>query len=789
MKISYNWLKDYIQLAEEPSRLAERLSLAGLEVEEVLEKKLDFPDVVVGRVVNVEKHPNADKLKVCQVDIGDLQLKIVCGAPNVSKGQIVPAATVGASLPNGLKIHKAKIRGVLSEGMVCSKAELGLEEKSDGIWVLPENLSLGKPVGQALKLETDYILDIGVTPNRPDCLSHLGIAREVAALTNQKVKKPPVQLKETNAKDEIEIIIDSPEGCPRYSARIIKNVTIGESPAWLSRRLEAVGMRPVNNIVDITNYVLLETGHPLHAFDYDLIAGKKIIVREAKSGETFTTLDNKERKLETGTVLICDADKPVAIGGIMGGVNSEVSHNTKNILLESAYFNPESIQISSRHLALSTEASQRFERGADPEGNIYALDKAAQLIAQLTGGKISGGITDSYPKKHKPHFIKLKCERINRLLGTDLSKAAITKLLESIELSVKNDEVKIPSFRPDLHETADLAEEVARLYGLENIIPKQNFQISYDIKNNDFDLFIDQLKTDLCGMGLQEVITSSMVNREFWDKTSPEKLYPLFNPISKDLDGLRNSLIPSLVQVVQFNRNRKTGDLKIFEINRIFNAPDKLDQQPCEEVHLGIALSGNRDGSLWNSSHKLVDFFDIKGFVEAICDKISLDNWNFISYSDSYIQGGGAALQIGQKNIGILGRLHEHLQKLFELDEDIYVAELNVSQLYNHRKIIRKYQPIPKYPGVERDLALIIDEDIEAENIEKEIKERAGKLLMQLEIFDIFRGKQIPEGKKSLAFRLGFQSTERTLTEEEINTLVNKIYKGIQESFHAKLRE
>jgi phenylalanyl-tRNA synthetase beta chain len=363
------------------------------------------------------------------------------------------------------------------------------------------------------------------------------------------------------------------------------------------------------------------------------------------------------------------------------------------------------------------------------------------------------------------------------------------KLLESIELTVKDEMVHIPSFRPDLLEIADLAEEVARLYGLENIVPRKEFQISYDVRINEFDQFIDEFKTELCGMGLQEVITSSMVNQEFWGTISSEKLCSLYNPISKDLDGLRSSLIPSLAEVVQFNRNRKTGDLKLFEINRVFYAPKHADEQPREEVHLGIAFCGNRDGSLWNSSHKAVDFFDIKGFIEAICDKISLDNWNFISYSDSYIQESGLALRLGRKNIGILGRLHEQLHKLFEIDEDVYVAELNITEFFNYRKTVKKYQPIPRYPGIERDLALIIDEEVEAEKIETLIRKKGGDLLSELEIFDIFRGKQIPAGKKSIAFRLVFQSEKRTLTEEEINTLLDKIYKGVQKAFQAKLRE
>jgi len=483
MKISYNWLKEYLDLKIDPRQLADRLSLIGLEVEEVIESKFDFPQVVVGQVLNVEPHPHADKLSLCQVTTGDEELTIVCGAPNVHAGQVVPIAKIGAVLSQGLKIHKTKIREVESEGMICSRAELGLEEHSEGIWVLSDNLPVGVPLDKALQLETDYIFDIAVTPNRPDCLSHIGIAREVGALVNQQVKIPAIQLQETgqNAAEQIEIEIKTPAGCPRYSARVIRNVRIGESPSWLVRRLEAVGMRPINNIVDITNYVLLETGHPLHAFDYDLIQGKKIIVRESHQAEKFTTLDDKERILNEGTVLICDAKEPVAIGGIMGGLNSEVGTQTQHVLLESAYFTPESIQISARYLGLSTEASQRFERGADPNGNIYALERAAQLMSELAGGEILKGVVDAYPKVIEKRVIPLQVEQINNLLGTSLTKQEMRDILEGIDLKVEGNQITVPTFRPDLHGVADIAEEVARHYGLDHIEPRNQFLIDYNV--------------------------------------------------------------------------------------------------------------------------------------------------------------------------------------------------------------------------------------------------------------------------------------------------------------------
>ncbi len=791
MKISYNWLKDYLPLNEDPYQIGEKLSLTGLEVEEIIEKKLDIPNVVVGKVLSSEKHPNADKLSVCRVDVGDEELTIVCGAPNVAPGQTVPVAKVGALLPIGMKIRKSKIRGVESVGMICSEEELGLAEHSDGIWVLPDTLPIGVPLAQALQFETDYILDISVTPNRPDCLSHIGVAREVGAIIGKPIQKPEVQLSEMDqpAADYIKIRIDTPEGCPRYAARVIRNIRVGESPAWLVQRLEAVGMRSINNVVDVTNYVMMETGHPLHAFDYDLIRGGQIIVRESVEGEKFTTLDDKEHTLKAGTVLICDAERPVAIGGIMGGLNSEVNQNTVNILLESAYFKPESIQRSARYLDIHSEASQRFERGADPNGVLYALDRAAQLIAELAGGEVLKGAVDEYPRKIEPKRIPLKTEQINRLLGTNLSAKEMSEILERIELRVEDGEVVVPTFRPDLERVADLAEEVARLYGLDNIPAKEQTVIQYRIPRNELDFFADRLREILTGMGIQEVITNSMINREVWEKLTGKPIYPILNPISRDMDGMRNSLLPSLAQVIQHNRNRQIKDLRIFEINRTFHPGSSLNEQPKEVLRLAIAITGKRDGNVWYSTHQDVDVYDIKGIMEALLDKISLDNYRFIYYSDSVLESPALQIVAGNEELGMLGELNHEIASFYEIDDSVFVAELNVSNLLENRRTDKKYQPIPRFPYIDRDLALVVDQELEAGKLIELIRQKGGKLLSRVEIFDIYRGKQIPPDKKSVALRLIFQSPERTLKEEEVNRTMTKIIKAVEATFQAKLRE
>ena len=790
MKISYNWLQDYVDLKTKPQDLANQLSLSGLEVEEIIEKTLDYPGVVVGRVLSVEDHPNADKLKICKVDTGKKQSSIICGAPNVAKGQTVPVALVGAVLPTGLKIKKVKIRDVLSEGMICSEAELGLSDNSEGIWVLDDSLKIGEPLHKALQFKSDYIFDLAVTPNRPDCLSHIGIAREVAALTQQKLRRPKVQLNEAkeSASSQIKIQIETPKGCPRYSARVLKNVTVGDSPRWLVDRLEGVGLRSINNIVDVTNYVLMETGHPLHAFDLGLIEGKKIIVRESGDGEKFTTLDDQERSLKKGTVLICDAKKPVAIGGIMGGQNSEVNLETKNILLESAYFQPESIQISARYLGLSTEASQRFERGADPNGNIYALDRAAQLIREVAGGEIQNGVVDAYPTKIHSRKIPLELAKINNLLGTQFSKTQVKKILESIELQFENDMILIPTFRPDLSTSTDLAEEVARLYGLDNIEASNKIKIDYDIHFNELDIFIDNLKDTLTGFGLQEIITGSMINSEVWEKLTGEKIYPVLNPISKDMDGLRNSLIPSMAMTLQYNRNRQIKNLKLFEINRVFIPPQKANALPSEDTKLVIGLLGKREFEMWFSNHQDNDFYDIKGLVEAIAHKISLDNWQFISYSAFALEGDGLGLQSKDETLGFLGKLKYKIASFFEIEEDVFVAEISVTSLFKHLRREKKYTPIPRFPSVERDLALIVDQNIESGSIAELIYSEGGNLLKKLELFDIYSGAQIEANKKSVGFRLTFQSRERTLTEDEVTKLLDKILRSLEKKFEAKLR-
>lgn len=791
MKISYNWLSEYVDIPQTPDDLAEALSLVGFEVDDVEHIGGDLDGVVVGRVMSRDNHPNADKLSVCAVDVGaEAPLSIICGAPNVAAGQTVAVATIGATLPNGMAIRKARIRGVSSHGMICSEAELGFSDDSDGIWVLGDDLPLGVPLARALSIRKDAVLDIGVTPNRPDALSHIGIAREVAAMTGNPLRKPEVSVPESEeaAADHVAVDIECPDGCPRYAARLIRGVTIGPSPDWMAQRLLAVGMRPINMVVDITNYVMLETGHPMHAFDYHRLAGGRIVVREAREGETFVTLDDKERTLRAGTVMICDAEKAVAIGGIMGGQNSEVGDDTTDILLESAYFHPDSIRRSQRYLGIHSEAAQRFARGADPNGALYAMERATQLFAELAGGTVARGVVDAYPAPVKPRRIHLDAERINRLLGTDLSAAAMGDLLAKIDIAVTDDTVIAPTFRPDLERTADLAEEVGRLYGYDNIPTAALSVQPYDNPGNPFDDFIDELKGIMAGAGLQEVQTNSMIAVAEYEALTGQPVYPILNPISADLDGMRNSLVPGLLNVIRWNQNRQVADLRIFELGRIFEHPGSTRTAPKEHRRLVAALAGRRVGDVWHGSSQVFDFFDVKGLFEFLRSKFSLDNIQLFDYDNFAVENQVLAIRSGAVELGYMGQVTGSLQRHFDVETPVFILDLDVTALYELRRTGRQYTEIPRYPFVERDLAVVVDRALPVGEVLDAARREAGRYLTRLVLFDIYSGKQIAGDKKSIAFRMRFQSAEKTLTEGEVSEATDRVLKTLESTFNATLR-
>ncbi len=792
MKVSYNWLKDYVKSDLSPYVLAEKLTMVGLEVEEVTPLLPVFNGVSVGLVIKVEKHPNADKLSVCEVDTGKDQLQVICGAPNIAKNQHIAFAPPGTQLPNGLTIKKAKIREIESFGMICSEEELGLEEKSSGIWVLPDDYPIGADLYRLLSPTQDYVLDISITPNRPDAMSMIGVAREVAAVLSTNFNTPAFKSPEISekAKDFVTIKIESPDGCPRYAARIIRNVKPGPSPRWMADRLKAGGIRPINNIVDITNYVLLELGQPLHAFDLSQITGSKIIVRESKTDEKFITLDEKERELPPKTVMICDVDKAVAIGGIMGGLNSEVSENTKNILLESAYFNPLSIGRASKILGLSSEASQRFERGVDPNGIPFACDRAAFLMASLAGGEVLKDIVDAYPKKYTNKKIHVRPKRVNHLLGTHLDDSTITSILGRLNIQYENETALIPTFRPDLEREVDLIEEVARLINFDHIPVKEHTAIEYDIKPNKDELIHQMLKTEIREQGYYEVITNSMVAYRELREIDNGDFIKVMNPISDDMNVMRRSLIPGLLKVAAYNINRSAVDLHLFEHGRVF-LNSNIGSPESQPYYISGLIHGSRRRPGWFEGVSSVDFYDIKGSVETYLEKIFLDKYEFILYDNTvyFDQDQVLGVKIGKNQLGQFGLIKEEISRHFDIHSNVFGFEFSVDLLKEHLNFTQFFEMFSRFPFIEKDLSFVIESDLNARALEDLIYQSGRPLVKHVEIFDLFQSKQLGESKKSIAFRIRFQSSERTLNEKEVGKIFNKIISDAESSMNAKLRE
>lgn len=792
MKITYKWLNDYIDLDLSPQELADALTNVGFEVEELTPLLQPFSGVVVGIVETVSKHPDANKLSVCTVSDGTETFQVICGAANVAEGQRVPFAKVGARLPGNFKIKKAKIRGVESFGMICSKEELGLEKKSEGIWAFEQADAPGTDVYEMLNRTPDYIYDFFITPNRPDCLSLIGMAREVSAITGKPLKKPQIAVTEDNSvsiSDFIKVHIHDTDGCPRYSARVIRNVTIAPSPEWMQQRLEAVGIRPINNIVDITNYVLMEMGQPLHAFDLQTIKGKEIHVRASNAGEKFTTLDDKERLLPEQTVMICDAQRPVAIGGIMGGQNSEVSPETRDILLESAYFKPTRIAFAGKKMGLSSEASQRFERGTDPNNVLNALNRAASLMADLAGGTVVQGIDDVYPQEIKPTQVPFNPEKINQLLGTTFSRATIEDILKRLHLTVNSGFVEAPTFRVDLKIGVDLAEEVARMVNLSDLPTNETTEINYEIPQPEIEKRINFVRNKMLEMNVQEAFSASMLKQSEAALFQNGELIKILNPISDDLTTMRPSLIPGLLRAANHNINRSISDVRLFETGRIFTnyRENTLPEQPYS---LAMILTGNRHPEDWNGTSVPVDFYDIKGYLENFVSKIALDNFAFILYDKSsyFLKTETVALTVNDLVVGFCGRIDPDVCDSFGIEQPVYAFELNLDALADHIQYDRHYRPISRFPYSERDMALVLDEAIPAADILKEIRSHAGKLLHYLEVFDVFKGGSVPEGKKSIALRLRFQSMERTLSDKEVDKLFRNLIKRMEKTFNASLR-
>jgi len=799
MRVTYNWLRDYVDLDLSPEDLAERLTMVGLEVEEIEDRYTYLDQVVAARVAAVEDHPRSNHLKVCRVETDRDSFQVVCGAPNVAPGLVSPLALVGTQLAGG-PVSEAEIRGVHSIGMLCSEAELMVGPDAGGIMVLPETARPGQKLKEVLGL-ADWAFEVGVTPNRPDCLSVIGLAREVAGILGQKMKYPKIDLIEAEERieDQTSVTILSPEHCPRYVARVIRGVKIGPSPFWMVDRLAGVGLRSINNVVDITNFVLMEVGQPLHSFDMDRLDERRIVVQTAKAGQRFVTLDGMERILSSDMLLICDARQGVALAGIMGGLNSEIVPETTNVLLESAYFNPVGIRRTSKALGLSTEASFRFERGIDPDGCLFAADRAAALMAALAGGRISSGLIDAYPKVQPKTIVPFSPARCNAFLGTGFEPEPMVRTLEGIELKISGSGedrvVDVPSFRVDLTREVDLFEEVARLSGYdqvpatlpparaETLIPDPSLRLRSEIRNI------------LEGLGLSEVVTYSFIFEGFADKLNlPQdderrETVRIINPLSDEQSLMRTTLVPSLLETLRRNQAFKVEDVSIFEIGKGYFRRDG-QELPDERLQVGGLMTGSRTGLSWYDQIRPVDFYDVKGVIEDLLESLKTTEPSFdrLALPAYYDEAASARVSVNGRTVGWLGRLAPAAAASFDLRETPFIFELELSPLLDIRQAAPRFSPLPRYPSVERDIALVLDREIEAGQILEYISGLGEEYLTDVALFDAYEGPQVGQGARSLAFRLTYRSGEKTLTDEEVNAVHKKITERLIQTFSAKLR-
>lgn len=803
MFVSYKWLSEYVDLDGMPAKeLAEKITRSGIEVEGVEVLGEGIKGVVIGHVLEKEQHPNADKLNVCQVDIGEEEpVQIVCGAPNVDKGQKVAVAKVGAVLPGNFKIKKAKLRGEASNGMICSLQELGIESKlvakeyAEGIFVFPNEVTPGEDALLQLNLD-DEVLELGLTPNRSDCLSMLGVAYEVAALLDKEVKFPNVEVEEAaeRAEDWITVSIEAKEDNPIYIARIVKNVKIGPSPLWMQTRLMAEGIRPHNNVVDITNYILLEYGQPLHAFDYERLGSKEIVVRRAQDGEKFVTLDDAERTLSSEHLLITNGKEGVALAGVMGGANSEVEDDTTTVLIESAYFDGQRVRQASKDHGLRSEASARFEKGVDPNRLQAAADRAAQLMAQYAGGEVLAGSVVAGEINLEPKVVAVTLEKLNRVLGTSLEAPEVEDIFRRLKFEVKTDNgafiVTVPTRRGDITIPEDLVEEVARLYGYDRLPTTVPVGATYPGGLTDYQKKRRAVRQFLEGAGLNQAITYTLTSgkkaKEYaLDSREPIKLAM---PMSEEHAYLRLSMIPQLLGAVAYNNARQMDSIALYEVGNIF-LKTAAGELPEEQEHVAGAITGLWEENLWQGEKKPVDFFVAKGILEGLFAKLGL--LERITFKKAEVAGmhpgRTAAVELDGQVIGFVGQVHPQQAKELDIKE-VYVFELKLSPLFAAETAPVAYQPIPRFPSITRDIALVVDTNVEAGQLKAIIEEAGGKLLKDAHVFDLYEGEHVEAGKKSIAFSLKYFDPEKTLTDEEVVKVHNGVLDALKEKVNAELR-
>lgn len=808
MKISYNWLKQFINIDWDAEKTGELLTDLGLEIEgiDIYESvKGGLKGIVIGEVLTCVQHPNADRLKVTTVDIGaDAPVQIVCGAPNVATGQKVPVATIGTTLytteGEAWKIKKGKIRGEESHGMICAEDELGLGESHDGIMVLDTKLKVGTFVSKVFEIENDEIFEIGLTPNRADAMSHHGVARDLKAGLLQKeiqleLITPSVSSFHVDARSlKIDVDVQDKENAPRYCGVTITGLKVDASPSWLQHRLKSIGLSPINNIVDITNYVLHELGQPLHAFDANKITGNKIEVKTCNAGTKFTTLDDVERVLHEDDLMICDAEKPMCIAGVFGGINSGVTEGTTSIFLESAYFNPVSVRKTAKRHGLNTDASFRFERGIDPNITEYALKRAALMIVEIAGGEISSDISDTYVNKINDFEVRLSFDNAKKLIGEEIPRETIKSILTSLEIKVNNVTetglgLTVPAYRNDVQREADIIEEILRVYGYNNVgtTEKLNASISNSKRFEDYKLQ-NIIGNQLASQGFYEIMANSLTTPKYMELTeqlNADYNVEMLNPLSNDLSVMRQSLLFSGLEAVCYNINRKRSDLKLFEFGKTYHQyPDKRE----EDKHLSLFVTGNISEERWNTVVTPSDFFYIKGTVETILQRLGLNRLKS-SPIKSDVFSEGMSFSLGKKNIVDFGLVKKSVLKHFGISQNVLFADFNwdnVLEMAKHNSI--KFKPIPRYPEVRRDFALLIDNTVSFENIYTIAKQTEKQLLKNVNLFDVYEGKNLPEGKKSYAVSFILQDEHKTLTDKQIDKIMSKLQSNFESKLGAELR-
>ncbi|MFC4766945.1 phenylalanine--tRNA ligase subunit beta [Effusibacillus consociatus] len=809
MKISYKWLQEYIDLGADmtPEKLADLLTNHGIPVEVIEPLNKGIKDVVVGHVLHTEQHPNADRLRVCTVDVGGPEkLQIVCGAPNVKPGQKVACAVVGAELPGGVKIKRAKLRDVESQGMLCSASELGMDikllpkEQTEGLYILPEDTPVGESMLRVLGLD-DVVMELELTPNRADCLNYRGVAYEVAAILGKKPKfvEEPSTKQTGSVESPVKVRIESPN-CTQYAAQVVKGIQVKPSPLWLQMRLLAVGVRPINNIVDVTNYVMFEYGQPLHAFDLSEINESTIVVRQAKENENLVTLDGQERSLDPSMLVIADPKRAVGLAGVMGGENSEVRDTTTDIVLESACFEAGTTRQTGKKLGLRSEAQMRFEKGIDPAVMRPALKRAAALIAELGGGELVGTAAELVQQQAEPLHLQLRVSRTNQVLGTSLSDDTIEVLLRKLGFEtsrVDNDTISVvvPTRRPDITREIDLIEEVARLHGYDKIgttMPEGVLSQGGLTSQQRLRRTIRELLT---GMGLFEVLTYSFTNPTWMEPLGLEedsplrKQLPLALPMSDERKVLRTTILPSLVEVVQYNLNRKNLDLALFEIGKVFVTKElPVTELPSEDVKVTGIFTGNFGPLAIGEKARKVDFYTVKGIVESLLRNLGIPDARYQPVTVPGMHPGRtASIEAKGIMIGYVGSLHPSAEEAWDLKETFYF-ELNLAALEKAVEPKIEFRALPKFPAIERDLAVVVPLDVPAGSLELAIREAAGDLLEEVRLFDVYQGEQVESGKKSVAFSIVYRAEDRTLTDEEVQVRHNKVVESLETGFQAELR-